>query len=100
MKLATGITKTFSNVIIDTCHKFDKVFLEILNKHAPSKRKLLGGNRALYVSKAMRKDTMKRSSLEKKVLKKNPKNLEEITRNKTKKLVGFLKTKERNFLAA
>ena len=48
----------------------------------------------------MRKDTMKRSSLEKKVLKKNPKNLEEITRHKTKKLVGFLKTKERNFLAA
>lgn len=53
----------------------------------------------MYVSKAMWKDIMKRSSLEKKVLKKEPKNLEEITRNKTKKLAGFLKTKERNFLA-
>ena len=47
----------------------------------------------------MWKDIMKRSSLENKVLEKEPKNLEEITRNKTKKLVGFLKTKERNFLA-
>ena len=84
MKLATGITKTFSNVIIDTCHKFDKVFLEILNKHAPSKRKLLGGNRALYVSKAMRKDTMKRSSLEKKVLKKNLKILKKLPETKQK----------------
>ena len=53
----------------------------------------------MYVSKAMWKDIMKRSSLENKVLEKEPKNLEEITRNKTKKLVGFLKTKERNFLA-
>ena len=31
---------TFSNLIIDTCDKFDKVFLEILNKYAPLKSKL------------------------------------------------------------
>ena len=65
----------FSNLIIDTCDKFDKVFLEILNKHAPLRKKLLRANHALYISKAMWKTIMKRSSLEKKVLKKEPKSL-------------------------
>ena len=82
-KLATGVAKTliqisfminhiilFSNLIIDIWDKFDKVFLEILNKHAPLKRKLFRANYASYVSKAMRKAIMKRSSMEKKVLKK------------------------------
>ena len=55
----------FSNLIIDTWDKFDKVFLEILNKHAPLKRKLLKANHG------MQKAVMKRSSLEKKSLKKN-----------------------------
>ena len=59
-----GLHHAFSNLIIYTCDKFDKVFLEILNKHAPLKRKLLRANHALYVSKAMRKTTMKRSPLE------------------------------------
>ena len=55
----------FSNLTIDACDKFDKVFLEILNKDAPLNRKLLRANHALYVSKAMRKAIMKWSSLEK-----------------------------------
>ena len=29
---------------IDSCTKFDKTFLKVLNIHAPSKRKLLRGN--------------------------------------------------------
>ena len=60
---------------MDACDKFDKVFLEILNKHAPLKRKLLRGNYTSYISKAMRKAMMKRSSLEEKYLEKEPKNL-------------------------
>ena len=64
-----NIFHPFSNLIIDTCDKFNKVFLEILNK------KLLGANHALYVSKAMRKAIMKRPYLEKNYLKKEPKNL-------------------------
>ena len=47
----------FSNLIIDAWDKFDKVFLEILNKHAPLKRKLLKANHG------MQKAVMKRSSL-------------------------------------
>ena len=54
------------------CNKFDKVFLEILSKHACLKRKLFIKNYPSYVSRAMRKAIMKRSSLEKKYLKKEP----------------------------
>ena len=36
---------------IDNCTKFDEKFLEVLDKHAPLKRKLLKANRESYVSK-------------------------------------------------
>ena len=49
---------------IDNCTKFDEKFLEVLDKHAPLKRKLLE-NHASYVSEAVRKAIMRRSYLEK-----------------------------------
>ena len=36
------------------CTKFDETFLEVLDKSAPLKRKLLRANQALYVSKSLR----------------------------------------------
>ena len=35
------LNHTFSNLVLDTCDSFDKVFLEILSKHALLKGKLL-----------------------------------------------------------
>ena len=40
-------------------------FLGVLNKHAPSKKKVLRANHAPYVTKALRTAVMKRSYLEK-----------------------------------
>ena len=51
---------TFSNLIIDTWDKFDKVFFEILKKQAPLKRKLYKTNHGMH------KAVMKMSFLEKK----------------------------------
>ena len=50
---------------IDNCIKFDGKFLEVLDKHAPLKRKLLTANHASYVSKGLRKAIIRRSYLEK-----------------------------------
>ena len=47
------------------CDKSDKIFLEVLKKHAPRKKKILRANHSSYVSKAVRKTIMKRSYLEK-----------------------------------
>ena len=50
---------------IDNCTKFDENFLEVLEKHAPLKKKLLGANHASFVSKSLQKTILRRSYLEK-----------------------------------
>ena len=53
----------FSREYVDSCSKFDEIFLKVLNRHAPL-TKMLRVNHAPYVSKAIRKAIMKRSCLE------------------------------------
>ena len=49
--------------------EFYKTFIEILNKHAPMKKKLVRKNQDLYMMKALRKAIMRRSELETKYFK-------------------------------
>ena len=62
-------TNELKNVLtienIDNCIKIDEKFLEVLDKYAPLKEKLLRANYASYVSKALRKAIMRRYYLEK-----------------------------------
>ena len=44
-------------------NEFDDTFNKVLDKHAPTKTKLLRANHKPYVTKAMRKPIMKRSEL-------------------------------------
>ena len=55
----------FSQDPVNSCDKFDKIYLEVLEKHATRKKKILRANHSSYVSKALRKAIMKRSYLEK-----------------------------------
>ena len=48
---------------------FEDIFLEMLNKHAPIKKKKLRANHVPYMTKALRKAIMKRSELETKYVK-------------------------------
>ena len=48
---------------------FHYVYLNVLNKHAPLKTKVIRGNQAPYITKAYRKAVMRRSELETKYLK-------------------------------
>ena len=45
------------------------LFIEVLNKHAPLRKKLLRTNHAPYITKTLRKAIMRRSQLETKYLK-------------------------------
>ena len=54
----------FSNENIDSCSKFNQTFLDVLDKHAPLKKKRLRANHDSYVSKSMPKAIMRRSYLE------------------------------------
>ncbi len=46
------------------CTVFEDVFLEVLNKHAPLKNKIIRGNHAPYMNTALRKAIMKRTQLQ------------------------------------
>ena len=73
------------NQQINEYKHFEQIFLEVLNTHAPIKRKLLIANHVPYMTKALRKAIMKRSELESKYVK-----------NKTNENLKSYK-KQRNF---
>ena len=50
---------------------FHNVYLNVLNKHAPIKTKVIRGNQAPYITKAYRKAVMKRSEIKTKYFKKS-----------------------------
>ena len=63
-KFNEDLKDEFSREFVDSCSKFDNIFLKVLNRHAPLKKKIIRANHASYVSKALRKAIMKRSRLE------------------------------------
>ena len=79
--------------IIDYSH-FEKIFLDILNVHAPVKKKKLRANETPYMTKALRKAIMKRSELETKFRKKYS-IVAEAAFKKQKNFVSRLYKKER-----
>ena len=46
--------------------EFDKAYLQVLDKHAPMKSKIVRANHAPYITKTLRKAIMRRSNLESK----------------------------------
>ena len=50
-------------------YHFEITFLEVLEKHAPMKKKVLRANDKPYMTKALRKAIMRRSTLKSKYLK-------------------------------
>ena len=66
---AKTFAQAYSTVLEYT--SFEENLLGVLNKHAPLKNKVLCANHAPYVTKSLRKATIKRSYLEKLYFKKN-----------------------------
>ena len=54
---------------ISNYESFESVFLNLLNKHAPLKKKFVRGNQATYMTKQLRKAIMRLSELESKYFK-------------------------------
>ena len=78
----------FAHEKIESCIKFDEVFMTVLNSHAPLKKKMLRANHSSYMSKTIRKAIMRRSYLEKKYFqKKNNKQTDQSLGKDTLKLI-------------
>ena len=58
------LKERLQNEIIKDYSKFENIFLEILNKHAPPKKKVFRANHKPYMTKTLRKAIMRRSALE------------------------------------
>ena len=69
---------------IASCIKSDEIFLQILNKHTPLKRKLLRANHASHISEPLRKTIVKWLYLENLYLKKHTDYFIRIIKSKTK----------------
>ena len=77
------------NQQINEYKHFKKMFLKMVNIHAPIKKKLLRDNHVPYMTKALRKAIMKRSQLESKYVKN--KTSENLYRDKA----NYIKKKEK-----
>ena len=73
---------------------FEKVFLEVLELHAPQKQKYLRANEVPYMTRSLRKAIMRRSQLESKFLK-SKSDLDRRTYRSQKNFVSKLYKKER-----
>ena len=74
--------------------RFETIFLNVLNKHAPYKKKILRANQQPYITKTLRKAIMKRSELERKYYK-NSSPANNKAYRKQKKFCSKLYKKER-----
>ena len=86
----------FSQDPVNSCDRFDKIFLEVLDKHAPRKKKILRANHSSHASKALRKAIMKSSHLEKLYFKSRTENSPK-TYKRQKTVADFIKKKEKNY---
>ena len=79
---------------ISNYESFETTFTEVLNKHAPLKKKLLRANHAPYITKTLRKAIMRRSQLETKHLKIKTKTDQKLKKSK-KNICSKLYKRER-----
>ena len=70
LKFNVDLKNAFAHEKKESCIKFDEVFMTVLNRHAPLKKKILRANHSSYMSKTLRKAIMRRSYLEKKYFQK------------------------------
>ena len=63
-KFKKDIKSTLNDRNIQEYKDFENIFLEVLETHAPTKKKFIRANHAPFMTKALRKAIMKRSELE------------------------------------
>ena len=75
-------------------NNFENVFLRVLEKHAPLKKKLVRANETPYITKTLRKTIVRRSQLENR----EPERIKPYSKNKKTFAVGSTKKKEQSIM--
>ena len=97
LKFNVDLKNAFAHEKIKSCIQFDEVFMKVLNRHAPLKKKILRANHSSYMSKTLRKAIMRRSYLENKYFKKKQISVLEPTKSRKIIAVDFIRKKKKVF---
>ena len=91
-----------STELVNNYSPFENVFIDVLNRNTPIKKKIIRANHAPYVTKALRKAIMKRSQLEKIYFKKRTQESFKKYKKQNKKntAVDYTNKSEKSFLNA
>ena len=82
---------------IRSCSQFDQIFLSVLDKHAPLKRKLLRVNHSSYISKPLWKSIWEAPNLKRFITKTNRKKALKHIRNRKTFAADCIKKKANDF---
>ena len=85
------MTLDFTNLV-----SFAEIFVDTLNKHAPTKKKYIGANHPNVVTEALRKVIMLRSRLQNIFLKKNLWSLQRLATKSATFALKWLKKQRKN----
>ena len=82
-----------------TYDKFEGIYLDVLDKHAPMKTKTVRANVAPYMTKTLRKAIMRRTALKNKLIHGNSPGIKEAYKKQKKNtVVNNIKKKENVFI--
>ena len=83
----------------DSCYDtFEEIFVNVLNKHAPLKKKFLKANHAPYMTKTLRKAIMRRSQLQTNISKINHKMIILLLKNRGISAANSIKRKGKTII--
>ena len=91
----TGALSTFEKF---SYQELNKTFIEILNKHAPVKKKLVRASQTPYITKALLKAIMRRLELESKYFKLKTNNILKAYKKKEKLLQQTIQKRKKSSL--
>ena len=93
-KFRNDLKENLANLECLNVENFTKIFLELLDLHAPQKQKIIRGNNAPFMNKILSKAFMNRSRLKNKYLR-NPNNLNKVSYTKQKNFCTNLLKREK-----
>ena len=93
------LKERLQNELIKDYAKFEDIFLEVLNKHAPPKKKVFRANHKPYMTKKLRKAIMKRSALENKYYREKSENTFKAYKKQKNYTSKLLKKEKRNYFS-
>ena len=84
--------------LVDNYDGFEKEFFKVLNIHTRLKKKFIRANHVLYITKALRKATTKRSQLESKYYRDSTVENDNKYKKQKNFVANYTKRKGRNFI--